>query len=131
MLRGAARDVFRRLMDAVDPDLVDTAEPPRATFPASSRSRARMRWIGHRLRADADLDMDPDLGVSQGHDVATAAGATMKEALPQLDALACTSSPGAWHRTDADSSSPAGGRSEPFPWVCALEGRDAAAPVWC
>ena len=38
VLRDAAREVFRRLMDAVDPGLVDRAERPCAAFPASAAS---------------------------------------------------------------------------------------------
>jgi hypothetical protein len=26
-----------------------------------------MRWIGHRLHADAELDIDPDLTLAQAH----------------------------------------------------------------
>jgi divalent metal cation (Fe/Co/Zn/Cd) transporter len=45
-----------------------------------------LRWIGHRLRADAVLAVDPRLDVGQGHDVATAAGEALRSALPRLDA---------------------------------------------
>ena len=40
VLRGAVRDIFRRLMDGVDPALVDTAEAALAADPASPRSAA-------------------------------------------------------------------------------------------
>ena len=40
VLRTAVRDVFRRLMDGVDPALVDTAEAALAADPASPRSAA-------------------------------------------------------------------------------------------
>jgi divalent metal cation (Fe/Co/Zn/Cd) transporter len=33
------------------------------------------------------LAVDPALGVEQGHDIATAATAAMRSALPQLDAV--------------------------------------------
>jgi len=38
VLRGAARDIYRRLMDAVDPDLVGAAEAACATSPKSAAS---------------------------------------------------------------------------------------------
>ena len=59
VLRTAARDVFRRLMDGVDPELVDTAEAALAARPGVEAVRSlRMRWIGHRLHADAELEVD-------------------------------------------------------------------------
>ena len=88
ILYGAVRDVGRRLLDGVDPGLVARAESVLGDVPGVlAVDEVRIRWIGHRLRADAVLAVDPHLGVAQGHDIATAAGATMKEALPQLDAV--------------------------------------------
>ncbi|MDY6998294.1 MAG: cation diffusion facilitator family transporter, partial [Actinomycetota bacterium] len=60
VLRTAVRDVFRRLLDGVDPSLVDTAEQTLAAEPGVRAVRSvRMRWIGHQLHADAELDIDP------------------------------------------------------------------------
>ena len=59
VLRTAARDVFRRLMDGVDPNLVETAEAALAARPGVTSVRnVRMRWIGHRLHADVELEID-------------------------------------------------------------------------
>jgi cation diffusion facilitator family transporter len=88
ILWGAVRDVGRRLLDGVDPDLVTRAETVLGDVPGVlDVHEVRVRWIGHRMRADAVLAVDPHLGVAQGHDIATAAGRTMKAALPQLDAV--------------------------------------------
>jgi cation diffusion facilitator family transporter len=88
ILYGAARDVGRRLLDGVDPDLVARAEVVLGDVPGVlDVHQVRLRWIGHRLQADAVLAVDRRLGVAQGHDIATTAGRTMKEALPQLDAV--------------------------------------------
>jgi divalent metal cation (Fe/Co/Zn/Cd) transporter len=49
VLRGAARDIYRRLMDAVDPDLVDAAEAAVRDVPGvRSVDSVQLRWIGHR-----------------------------------------------------------------------------------
>lgn len=49
VLRTAARDVFRRLLDGVDPAMVDAAEQALAARPGVQAVRSvRMRWIGHR-----------------------------------------------------------------------------------
>ncbi len=71
VLRGAARDVYRRLMDAVDPALVDQVEHQAAGVEGVRRvDDVRVRWIGHELRAELNLTVDGNLPVSQAHDIA-------------------------------------------------------------
>lgn len=85
VLRTAARDVFGRLMDAVDPALVEQAEATLAAQPGVRAVRTvRMRWIGHRLHADAELDIDPELSLADGHRIAHAAGHAMTHAAPKI-----------------------------------------------
>jgi cation diffusion facilitator family transporter len=85
VLRTAARDVFARLLDGVDPDLVDTAERALVAEPGvRSVRRLQMRWIGHRLHADAELDIDPDLSLHQAHQLAHTAERTLADAVPRL-----------------------------------------------
>ncbi len=86
VLRGAVRDIFRRLMDAVDPELVDTAEASLAARPGVRSVRSiRMRWIGHRLHADAELDIDPDTNLEDAHRIAHDAEHELTHAVPRLD----------------------------------------------
>ncbi|OJZ76225.1 hypothetical protein BRW65_02040 [Mycobacterium paraffinicum] len=86
VLRGAVRDIFRRLMDAVDPELVDTAEAALAARPGVRRVRSiRMRWIGHRLYADAELDVDPGISLQDAHRIAHDAEHQLTHAVPRLD----------------------------------------------
>jgi cation diffusion facilitator family transporter len=85
VLRTAVRDVFRRLMDGVDPQLVDTAEAALAAEPGVTAVRSvKMRWIGHRLHADAELDIDPATSLSQAHRIAHGAEHTLTHAVPKL-----------------------------------------------
>lgn len=70
VLRTAARDIFGRLMDAVDPELVDTVEKIVASVPGvSGVGRCQVRWIGHRLRIDLELNVDGGLSVAEGHEI--------------------------------------------------------------
>ncbi|MBV6760690.1 cation diffusion facilitator family transporter [Rhodococcus opacus] len=85
VLRTAARDVFRRLMDGVDPGLVDAAEQALAAEPGVVGVRSvKMRWIGHRLHADAELDVDPSTSLSDAHRVAHTAEHTLTHTVPKL-----------------------------------------------
>jgi cation diffusion facilitator family transporter len=86
VLRGAVRDIFHRLMDAVDPDLIDTAEGALAARPGVRSVRSiRMRWIGHRLHADAELDIDPNTSLEAAHRIAHDAEHQLTHAVPKLN----------------------------------------------
>ena len=85
VLRTASRDVFRRLMDAVEPELVDRAEEVLAAVPGVVRvQRVRMRWIGHEIQADADLELDPHGTLSAAHAIAHRAEAVLVGSVPKL-----------------------------------------------
>ena len=71
VLRSAVRQVGARLMDAVDPALVDQAIAAISTVEGVDAVRdLRIRWIGHTLRAEADIAVNPDLSVGEAHDLA-------------------------------------------------------------
>jgi len=85
LLRSALRDVFRRLMDGVDPGLVHRAEQALASVPdVLAVRRVRMRWIGHELQADAELDIDPATTLADAHRIAHQAEHALTHALPKL-----------------------------------------------
>ena len=85
VLRTAVRDVFRRLLDAIDPELVDAAEAALAAEPGVTAVRSvKMRWIGHRIHADAELDIDPATSLTEAHRIAHEAEHTLTHAVPKL-----------------------------------------------
>jgi cation diffusion facilitator family transporter len=85
VLREAAREVYRRLMDAVDPALVGRAESTLAEVPGVLEvGRLRLRWIGHQLHADGDIVLGPYLPLTQAHQVAVAAEQHLTTAIPRL-----------------------------------------------
>ncbi|MDO3297450.1 cation diffusion facilitator family transporter [Mycobacteroides abscessus subsp. massiliense] len=95
VLRTAVRDVFRRLMDGVDPSLVDAAETALAAQPEVRAVRSvRLRWIGHRLHADAELDIDPDISLNEAHRIAHVAEHELTHAVPKLDTALIHAYPG-------------------------------------
>ncbi|WP_034517105.1 cation diffusion facilitator family transporter [Actinomadura rifamycini] len=87
VLRDAAGEVFRRIMDAVDPALLDRAEESlRRVRGVREVGELRMRWIGHRLRAEVAVVVDADLTVRQAHDIAVDAEHALLHAVPKLSA---------------------------------------------
>ncbi|MEV7889723.1 cation diffusion facilitator family transporter [Streptomyces sp. NPDC002817] len=87
VLRDAAREVFRRVMDAVDPALVDRAEHAlREVEGVREVGELRLRWIGHRLRAEVAVVVDGDMTVRQSHAVAVEAEHALLHAVPRLTA---------------------------------------------
>ncbi len=85
VLRDAARDVYRRLMDAVDPELTTTAEATlRDTDGVRDIEQVRLRWIGHRLRAEAGIVVDSGLDIVAAHAIATDAHHRLLHAIPKL-----------------------------------------------
>ncbi|MBZ4318235.1 cation diffusion facilitator family transporter [Streptomyces huiliensis] len=85
VLRDAAREVFRRLMDSVDPELVDGATRAlRAVEGVREVGQVRMRWVGHALRAEVDIVVDAELTVVRAHERAVAAEHALLHAVPRL-----------------------------------------------
>jgi cation diffusion facilitator family transporter len=67
----AMKTIWYRLMDAVDPALIDKAE---AVISESEGvleiRRIRMRWVGHCLYAEVYISVAPDLKTSESHLIA-------------------------------------------------------------
>ncbi|HXZ76032.1 MAG TPA: cation diffusion facilitator family transporter [Streptosporangiaceae bacterium] len=87
VLRQAAREIYRRLMDAVDPALVDQVEQTLRTTPGVlGVGQVRLRWIGHHLRAECEVIVDAGASAVQAHQVAVDAEHSLLHALPRLAA---------------------------------------------
>lgn len=88
VLRGAARDVFRRLLDAVDPALV--GEVTRAIEPipgVKTIDDVRMRWIGHELRGEVEVTIDSNATLRDAHEVAVDVEHRLLHRVPRLRAV--------------------------------------------
>src|SRR5262245_61022071 len=69
----SAKSVFARLLDGVDPEVIDQIrETARQTPRVEEVSEARVRWLGHRLHAELNVAVDPKLSVAEGHEIAVA-----------------------------------------------------------
>ena len=94
VLRSAATDIYRRLMDAVDPQLTAAALAGlAATEGVVAVEDVRLRWVGHRLRAEASILVDQDLDLVTAHDIATHAHHRLLHDVPKLVAATVHVSP--------------------------------------
>ena len=82
---NAARDMWYRLMDAVDPavsrSIVETAGRVSRVLAVHD---VTVRWLGHRQRAELNLDVDGELSTAQGHQIAEEVRHDLFHALPAL-----------------------------------------------
>ena len=101
VLRDAGREVYRRLMDAVDPELVGRVEAElRATPGVLDIGEVRVRWIGHALRAECEVIVATDLSVVEAHRIAEEAQHQLLHGIPRLTAALVHADPFA--HDDAD-----------------------------
>lgn len=94
VLKDAARDIYRRLMDAVDPELVEEVGHVLTGVPGVVTVEAvRLRWVGHELRAEAEIVSDATLSLAQAHAISEEARHRLLHEVPRLRQAAIHSSP--------------------------------------
>ena len=71
LLFRSARSITRRLLDAVDPELVDKTEKVIAEVDGVlAVTDLKLRWHGHQLHVSACVAVDPDLTLAASHETA-------------------------------------------------------------
>ncbi|MBA2317622.1 MAG: cation diffusion facilitator family transporter [Euzebyales bacterium] len=94
VLKSAARDIYRRLMDSVDPDLVVAVERELAGVAGIEAVEAvRVRWVGHALRMDAEVVCDCGLSLAGAHAIARDAEHRLLHEIPRLTEVIVHTSP--------------------------------------
>ena len=66
----SARHVFLRMLDGVDPDVIDEVRHAAAHVEdVREVTEVRARWVGHRLHAEVNLAVDPGLSIVEAHSI--------------------------------------------------------------
>ena len=67
----SGKAVFARLLDGVDPEVVEEIKHAvNHISDVQGVTEVRVRWLGHRLHAELNIAVNPDLSVEKGHEVA-------------------------------------------------------------
>lgn len=92
IVKDSAGMVWGRLMDAVDPDVLDQLEHETSEFVEEhpdvyAVDGIRMRWLGHKLQAELNLHVDGDLPTSRSHELAEALRHDLFHEMPHLGSV--------------------------------------------
>src|SRR5829696_5738708 len=83
----SGKTIFTRLLDGVDPSVIDEIRHAATEVEGfEDVSEVRARWLGHRLRAEVNVAVDPELSVEEGHAVAREVNHQLLHHLRYLDA---------------------------------------------
>jgi cation diffusion facilitator family transporter len=81
----SSKAVFLRLLDGVDPQVVEEIREAACTTPGVAEvTEARVRWIGHRLHAELNVAVNPALSIEQAHEIAIKVRHTLLHQLQYL-----------------------------------------------
>lgn len=91
LLWGTVRSVGRRLMDGIEPDLVDRAQKALEGTPGVlAVPRLQLRWSGHRLQGAAALLVDDGVTLAAAEQVTREAMHRLRHAVPKIDDMVLT-----------------------------------------
>ncbi len=83
---GASKDIFKRLLDIVDPELIDKVEKITSSMKeVKSVHDVKARWIGHSLRVNVSIAINENLSVREGHNVAVTVHRKLIHEIPHLE----------------------------------------------
>src|SRR5262245_28362035 len=88
IVRQSAVAVFTRMLDGIEPGLVDEIRRSgRRVRGIRDVRQVRARWIGHRLYAEADIAIDPRLSVGEGIELARRFEVEVRSHRPEVRAV--------------------------------------------
>jgi cation diffusion facilitator family transporter len=94
----AARQIIARLMDAVDPALVERVHVALLAVPqVDTVDSVRLRWIGHTLHAEVNLAVPDQLTLHQAHEIAHDAEHRLRHGFPRLTSATVHAHPASAH----------------------------------
>lgn len=94
VLKDAGTKVFRRLMDGVEPEIVDNVESVAMSVTGvEGVDRLRVRWVGHRLDANLRISVSDGLSFAEAHAVTAAVETAILTGVSKLDSVVVATAP--------------------------------------
>jgi cation diffusion facilitator family transporter len=85
IVKDTAVTMWRRLMDAIEPEVVDSIERTATAVPGVEGVHdVRVRWLGHRLQAELHTTVDEDLSTRESHRIVEEVRHALFHAQPRL-----------------------------------------------
>jgi cation diffusion facilitator family transporter len=101
VLKQATSQMLGRLMDAVEPELVDQVEDVARAVPGvQALGPVRLRWVGHAPEASLTITVDCDQTVGQGHAIAEEVRHALLHEVRRLDTALIHVDPCSHHGED-------------------------------
>lgn len=80
----SARSVLTRMLDGVEPAVIDEIHHAAEHIPGIKIVDAKARWVGHKLHADVAIRIDDTLPLSEANRMATSLESELFEHMPAL-----------------------------------------------
>ncbi len=88
IVKDSALSMWRRMMDAVDPEIVDSIREAVASVPGVEEVRSvKARWIGHRVYSEVEIGVRKDLRATELGEIRERFSTKAKSAVPKLERL--------------------------------------------
>src|SRR5215213_7560688 len=82
----SAKVIFTRLLDGVNPKVIEEIQHAASQVHGVEEvAEVRARWLGHRLRAEVNVAVSPELSVAEGHAIAREVNHQLLHELRYLD----------------------------------------------
>ncbi len=94
IVKATAATMWRRLMDAVEPEVVDTIERTAVAVPGVQDIHdVRVRWLGHKLGVELHATVDETLTMRESHDITEEVHHRLFHNLPRLGVVTIHADP--------------------------------------
>lgn len=88
IVKDSAFSIWRRMMDAVEPEIVDSIEKVAADVSGVEQVQSvRARWVGHRVYSEVEIGVAESLSVGEVARIRERLSSEAKRAVPKLERL--------------------------------------------
>jgi len=85
IVKDAVLSVFNRMVEKIEPEILKEVEHAPMHIPGvQGVEQARARWVGHRVFADLQISVDPEMSVKDARAIADAVQETLKSHVPSF-----------------------------------------------